>query len=45
MRPRRDALSTQIDQLRWRMREDGKIDDIETPGGDLSATKAFYSEV
>ena len=26
------------------MREDGKIDYIEMPGGDLPATKAFYSE-
>jgi predicted enzyme related to lactoylglutathione lyase len=25
------------------MREDGKIDYIEWPGGDLPATKAFYS--
>ena len=25
------------------MREDGKIDYIEWPGGDLPATKSFYS--
>ncbi len=25
------------------MREDGKIDYVEQPGGDLPATKAFYS--
>ena len=25
------------------MREDGKVDYIELPGGDLPATKAFYS--
>jgi predicted enzyme related to lactoylglutathione lyase len=26
------------------MREDGKIDYIEQPGGDLKATKAFYQQ-
>jgi len=26
------------------MREDGKIDYIEQPGGDLKATKAFYEQ-
>ena len=26
------------------MREDGKIDYVEFPGGDLPATKAFYAE-
>ncbi|MFL5297871.1 MAG: VOC family protein [Phenylobacterium sp.] len=26
------------------MREDGKIDYVELPGGDLAATKAFYAE-
>ena len=26
------------------MREDGKIDYIEQPGGDLAATKAFYEK-
>ena len=26
------------------MREDGKIDYIEQPGGDLPATKAFYTQ-
>jgi len=26
------------------MREDGKIDYVEMPGGDLIATKAFYSD-
>jgi predicted enzyme related to lactoylglutathione lyase len=26
------------------MREDGKIDYVEMPGGDLPATKAFYAE-
>jgi predicted enzyme related to lactoylglutathione lyase len=26
-----------------RMREDGKIDYVEQPGGDLAATKAFYT--
>ncbi|WP_309642794.1 VOC family protein [Phenylobacterium sp.] len=26
------------------MREDGKIDYVEMPGGDLPATKAFYSQ-
>ncbi len=26
------------------MREDGKIDYVEQPGGDLPATKAFYSQ-
>ena len=26
------------------MREDGKIDYIELPGGDLAATKGFYSQ-
>ena len=26
------------------MREDGKVDYVEMPGGDLPATKRFYSE-
>lgn len=26
------------------MREDGKIDYVEFPGGDMAATKAFYSQ-
>lgn len=26
------------------MREDGKIDYVELPGGDLAATKAFYTQ-
>lgn len=26
------------------MREDGKIDYVELPGGDLAATKAFYGQ-
>lgn len=26
------------------MREDGKIDYVELPGGDLAATKGFYSQ-
>lgn len=26
------------------MREDGKLDYLEMPGGDLAATKAFYAE-
>lgn len=26
------------------MREDGKLDYLELPGGDLSATKTFYAE-
>jgi len=26
------------------MREDGKLDYLELPGGDLSATKAFYAD-
>ncbi|THD58853.1 VOC family protein [Phenylobacterium sp.] len=26
------------------MREDGKIDYVELPGGDLTATKAFYGQ-
>lgn len=26
------------------MREDGKIDYVEMPGGDLPATKAFYAQ-
>jgi len=26
------------------MREDGKVDYVELPGGDLAATKAFYAQ-
>ena len=26
------------------MREDGKIDYLELPGGDLAATKSFYQQ-